>query len=216
MSSIDYCVRMLENDRETLFKNWRENLEYFYEKCRDLKNIKLLSNINLKNIFELDNSKITILTNNTNISGYELMKTLRTEYDIELEMASFNYAIAYTGIGVSKKSLDKLAFALFDIDKSLYYENCKKIALNNLNLIRKFSIKESTIFDSEEFDIENSVSKISAEYVWVYPPGIPILTPGEVITEEILNLFQKYRDENIDLRFSKSNDNDKINIIYKK
>lgn len=216
MSSIDYCVRMLEKDRKTLFKNWRENLEYFYEKCRDLKNIKLLSNINLKNIFELDNSKITILTNNTNISGYELMKTLRTEYDIELEMASFNYAIAYTGIGVSKKSLDKLAFALFDIDKSLYYENCKKIALNNLNLIRKFSIKESTIFESEEFDIENSVSKISSEYVWAYPPGIPILTPGEVITEEILNLFQKYRDENIDLRFSKSNDNDKINIIYKK
>lgn len=216
MSSMDYCIRSIEQNGENLFNNWRENLKYFYEKCKNLENLRVLSNIILDDIFELDNSKITILTNKTDISGYELMNILRSEYDIELEMASFKYVIAYTGIGISIKSLDKLIYALFDIDKKLNLGVCKNFIFNKLLLKRKLSIKDAVMSNLTEVFLKNSISKISGEYVWAYPPGIPILTPGEIITEEVLNLFQKYREENIDLRFSKSKCNDKINIINKK
>ncbi len=173
MSSVSVCCDIIEN-KGGLFKEYYKNLTSF----RDIK----LDALRLK--YSDDISKIVISSENTDISGYELAKILREKYRIEAEMASLNYVVLMTSVGDTKEAFNKLGCALQEIDSALTIKPC--------GLIKKppvpEGVTEAAIIKSyEETEIENSVGKISAEFIYAYPPDIPIITPGERITREALD-----------------------------
>ena len=212
ISSIDECLDLIERNGKKLFLDYQENLKYFYNEAKTLKKFKvlgneLLSNNNKKNIEEIekklyDFGKIVVITKNTNITGKELSDILRKDYKIEVEMASTYYIIAMTSICDNKESFERLLNALKEIDLKLK----KTIEDNSASYEIQLPKKEMTIneaLNSKKFMLENYKNlegKISKEYIFAYPPGIPIITPGEVFDKNIINIIEKYMKANIELR----------------
>ena len=160
-----------------------KNLNSFYDT-----KLEKLKFINSKN---KDISKILISCKNTNINGNDLADLLYEE-KIEIEMASPTYVILISSIFDTKEGFDRLKNALIKIDRKIKYKK-SDFSFEFIECERKYSINESF---SKEYHLENlekSRGKISASYVYAYPPGIPLLIPGEIINQKIINQI-KYLD----------------------
>ena len=132
-----------------------------------------------------------------NQSGANLAKFLRKE-NIEPEMTAPDYVVCMTGAGDTKRSIKKLLKALFDADKCVgKYEKT--------HIFSDFPHKQALpLCDAKKSEkitckLANSIGRISAGYVWAYPPGVPILTPGEEISAEILGRLSVYEKNGISL-----------------
>ena len=181
MSGIDRVVSDLTEDR-TLTYSWAEALYECRAKLKtELKHIKL---------FEKDNtdpSKLVILTGNV-ISGSTLAQRLRTE-GIETEASFDTHLIAMTGIGDTKASLELFEKALLSIDNTLEgsVTSFKGVLPTEAPDI-VMSVREAVTSDCVELPKAQCEGKISACYKFKYPPGIPIIIPGQRITKERLAL----------------------------
>ena len=191
MSSIDSCVDLLSNN-PGLFENWYNNLEYFKKLIKPLKHLSVLNYTGrCAKLYGFDKSKIVISTAGTSISGKKLMDILRSEYNIELEMCCGDYAIAMTGIADSKNDFAHLANALLSIDKAVLKNNRTSVftAITKLPQER-LNIAAASNVSRTEVPIAESVGKTCGEYVWIYPPGVPIITPGEIINTETVDIIE--------------------------
>ncbi|MDE6723776.1 MAG: amino acid decarboxylase [Eubacterium sp.] len=172
MNSVSKCVSFLENS-EKAFKNYACLLDAFYK--TKLENLEIINTD--------DRGKIIVSTANCNMSGNQLAERLRKDYLIECEMQSINYIILMSSVADREAAFENLANALIEIDNSL--EKITKKEMNKPEIPKKicnsFEIKktEKTLF-------EKAVGKAVGEYIFAYPPDIPILVPGEEITEDIL------------------------------
>lgn len=213
MSSIDSCIRFVQENKE-LFSNWNDNLLYFKNKVASLKKLSILSYTISDNFYAFDNSKIVISTVGTSINGSQLMDILRTQYNIELEMCSADYVIAMTSVADPKENLEVLANALIEIDKSIFKVN-RDILFTTISELPSISktILDSVYSETEEVEVSRSIGKISAEYIWVYPPGIPIITPGEIITKNTINAVKTAIECNLNLQKTLSDTPNKISVI---
>ena len=191
LSSIDGCIN--EMKKESSFKKWNEALDFFYNEAKKLKNIEILGK--QTEFFGLDESKIVLFPENQ--SGTELAGFLRKE-NIEPEMAAPDYVICMTGAGDTKSSIKKLLAALFKADK---IEKSRKIDPITLNFPqnRALSVFEAEKREKVLCDLKNAAGRVSAGYVWAYPPGVPVLVPGEVISEEVLETLSGYKRGGIGL-----------------
>ena len=180
LSSIDGCINALKTREKEIFSGWENNLERFFKDISGLKNIKILTNGD-NEFFGLDKSKIVLFPKNRN--GAALAEDLRKS-GIEPEMTAPNYVICMTGAGETRKNLKKLAKALVKIDKSPIKPS--KHALSEKSENRK------TDSETEFCKIENLCGRISAGYVFAYPPEVPILVPNEEISEETVKKICEY------------------------
>ena len=168
MNSIDLCCEYIENNP----------LEFglFYERLCDL---RLVETNNLRIQYTDDISKIVLSCANTDISGVELAEKFRKEYNIEPEYASERYVLFMATVGDTQEGLNALKSAIEKIDEELlstYCEILKKPPVTN-------DINQICISNEyEACNLSDSIGKISNEFVFAYPPGIPIIAPNEVIT----------------------------------
>lgn len=191
MASIDGCINLLEEQGEELFAQWNERLLEFCEKCEKLENLKILTNNG--EFSGLDKSKIVILTK----SGKWLTDELR-KMGIECEMTAPHHVVAMTGMGDTKEMLSYFASCLLKLDSvAEKWEENKKTAIVLPETVME--IKDAKEKDFEWAELENLTGRISAGYVFAYPPGIPIVCPGEAISEEIKNLLIRYMEEDKDI-----------------
>lgn len=200
MSSIEECLDIIISKGKELFKEYENNLKYFYSETRKLQKLKILGN-EIENKEYYDFGKIVIITKNTNITGKELSDILRDEYKIELEMSSINYALAMASICDKKESFTRLLKALKEIDKRIE-EKEEKFEDYNI-IIPKKEMKVSEAIRNKSYKLEDYKEiegKTSKEYIWVYPPGIPLITPGEVINKETIKKINEYQKANIEIR----------------
>lgn len=197
MSSIDQCINKLDSQGEQLFSNYVNNLYTLREKISRLRYIKLVNKdiLGSSDIFDLDCSKLILSVKDLNISGYELYEVLLKKYHLQMEMVLDNYVLGMTSIFDTEDGFLRLISALEDIEKLNLNHN------NNL-MVDDFSIKNNivlTIYEAEKqkrkaFLLEESIKKVSAEFVYVYPPGIPILVPGEEINRKVIEKIKYYKD----------------------
>lgn len=186
MASVDNCICDVIENGEKLFADYEKRLENFYEKCGNLKNIQIYMG---ENAFDFDRGKLIISVLGTNITGTQLQSILREDFRIETEMASFHYVVAMTSIMDTDKGFERLINALWGIDKRLVKqskiddtENCSFPYVKPKTLLKAYDAENRA---GEEVALKNSVGRISKEYIYAYPPGIPIVAPGEEITQEI-------------------------------
>lgn len=210
MSSIDECVSFLLKDKSK-FDLWYSNLSYFYKETRELKSLKLIER-KKPEVFKEDITKIVVSTAKTNITGTELAKILRNKYNIETEMAAANHIIAYTGIFESSENLMALAKALCSIDSLLPVSNNFSGESSCTYPHKELEIYEAINFDQEVISLGEASGRISGEYLWAYPPGIPYITPGEKIDSALISEIKKLKNAHINL-IGKGLDNNLISVI---
>lgn len=191
MSSIEKCLDFCKNTKA--FDEYIIRINSFDEKCRELKNIKVLccgnDNIKNHNFFDFDISKITVSVRGLDINGTQLAEILRNDFKIEPEMVCSDYVLLISTVCDTDEGFARLINALQIIDS--------KCSVKELNVCRysitmpKIAVKpcECSGKDGEFCLLEHSIDKISLEYVWAYPPGIPIIAKGEIITQDIANII---------------------------
>lgn len=199
MSSIDNCIDFI-NDNSYMFTEYKNKLDLFYSKCNCLSALKLLKYDDL--------GKIVVFCGFSNISGTELSSILRTEYNIEIEMASTDYLVAMTSICDSDYNFNALADALLSIDQSLSYKTFDKTS--RIAIPEKYCEPYEIGDDRELINISQAVNKVCCEYVFAYPPGIPILVPGEIISRDIIDLIEYNLSNDVKLYSDFDNMPDKI------
>lgn len=219
MASMDRCTRILETQKEALFLEYEKNLFQFIEDVKTLEKLKVLTKKDFirQGAYQTDPSKILIYTGNSNLSGMELSNILRETWHLELEMASGYYALAMTSIMDSEEAFFRLTEALKTIDTQCSLNENPKTNSFTKELYGK---KESvyTVFEAEEQKkeivlLQEAKEKIAAEYIFLYPPGIPVLVPGEKIKENVIQMLQESNDKKLHICGLHGASNDRINIV---
>lgn len=191
-ASLDLCVRYLCENGERDANGWLSCLRELDNKSRALKRLELYIFPDDGEGIIKDPSKIIISDRFGEISGIELAEALRADYGIELEMSRPGYALAMTGLGDTPESVNRFYRAVSDLDDKLKPREGK--AQDDIPVIclpqREMSIRRALSLDSVRAPLEAAIGKISAEYVFVTPPCVPIVIPGEVITADAVRLIR--------------------------
>lgn len=220
MASMDACMEKLKKNGKEMYEQYTRDLQEARESLKKCRNLKLVTEeIKGKNaIFDYDRSKILISTIGTELNGNTLSELLRREYHLEMEMAAENYVTALTSVGDRKEGFERLCKALLEIDgkldKGSEIQN-KRELLEPLYipLEQKMLISDAMDAESESCPLEKSAGRISGEFAYFYPPGIPVITPGEKITEQLLKSIKKYRREGFVLQGLTDYQGEKIQVV---
>ncbi len=190
MISIDSCVGLLQNEGAELFGRWKENLDRFYRDTESFGSIQVLDGSGRRRRSKepsvRDRSKILISFRKGNMRGSRAAQILRSRYGIEVEMSSGMNVLAMTGPGDSEENFTRLFEALRSMDivlSSSGETDLKKREPLEVPKVRTAcSILEAVYHPREMIPLRECSGRICGEYLYAYPPGIPILVPGEYIT----------------------------------
>ena len=177
-----------------LFGRWKENLDRFYRDTESFGSIRVFNEDSRreKNNEPLvrDRSKILISFRNGNMRGSRAAQILRSRYGIETEMSSGMNVLAMTGPGDSRENFTRLFEALRSMDIVLCSggeEELRRREPLELPKVRSAcSILKAVEHPREMLPLRECIGRICGEYLYAYPPGIPILAPGEYITAQHL------------------------------
>lgn len=188
MASIDECVCRMATDGDALADEWLRRMADFRAQTACLRHLTLLPEEECLR----DPSKIVISTLGTNMNGPKLQQILRDKHRIELEMAAGHYAIAMTGIGDTDANLRRLADALISIDSTLTSAPIVAPADPMVPPVMRLTPAEVEWLPTADIPVAEAAGHICAEAVFAYPPGIPLIVPGEVIDgDHLLRLLQQ-------------------------
>lgn len=191
MASMDQCFQFLVEHGQQQFETFRRQLWDFYKKCDTLTNIRLFSGTGKKNCFAFDPSKLLLSAEALGLSGQELYHILLEKYHLQCEMASGHYALALTSLMDRPEGFSRLFDALSELDRcgedSFGAENTpdRPDALSRLPQ-QVMTIFEAMSAPGTAVRLEDSAGAVSREYLYLYPPGIPLLAPGERIDAQLL------------------------------
>lgn len=186
MAGIDRCFDILKNEGTELFELYENRLKRFYSSMKKLKVMKILPE-EYPEGFTRDMGKIVIDLSSSSLSGGEFSQLLLKKYKIQLEMASSCYAIAMTSICDSDEGFERLKEALTEIDSLLSKsENTRHFSPLPEKTETVIKISEALSASSKAVPISEANGKISGEFIYAYPPGIPIIAPGERFTHKVL------------------------------
>jgi len=150
-------------------------------------------------VFDLDPTKVTITVKNLGYTGYEAEEILRRRYNVQCELADLFNTLALYTIGTTQEAADRLVYGVKELARedrpidvfspSGVLERRLKTGTYKLPKIPeiRLSPREAFLADTEFVKFKQSAGRVCAEVITPYPPGIPVISPGEVITKEIID-----------------------------
>ena len=206
LSSIDACVELLHRDKDRMFGAYECNLRAFTERVSDLKKLRVLWHGADKPaehpaFFAFDPGKLVIVTRGTSLTGPALLESLRGSYGIELEMALSDYAVAMTSLCDTPEALNALAEALCAIDdRAAPAEGRAERPDESRLLAMALSPGDAAGLSGEALPLEASEGRLALDFVWAYPPGIPLLVPGEIIDGALVRHIGALRSAGVSVK----------------
>ena len=163
--------------------------------------------------YDFDVTKLSIHTRDIGLAGIEVYDMLRDEYDIQIEFGDIGNILAILSVGDKDLAIERLIAALAEI-KRLYAKD-KSGMLNHEYVDPHVAMTPADAFyaDKEQVPLRLSAGKICSEFVMCYPPGIPILAPGEYITPEIIDYIQYAKAKGCFMTGTEDPQIEKINIV---
>ena len=167
-------------------------------------------------VCDFDVTKLSVYTQGLGLTGIEVYDLLRDEYDIQIEFGDIGNILAYISIGDRIQDIERLVGALADI-KRLYSRDGKDlIAGEYIQPELVLSPQEAFYSERKSLTLDESVGQVCGEFVMCYPPGIPILAPGERITREIVDYIQFAKERGCSLQGTEDPEVNHINVIKRK
>lgn len=198
MASMDACVEWSAGHRD-VFDAFCGRLQRLRESLREMKALRLIE------VPEMDPTKVLISVQGLSINGQELSKVLRKEFRIEVEMACSSYVCAMTTVADREEDLKRLLSALCAIDQRLYKAGCmrnEQVYRTDAVLPAKsvYTLLEAQEKEKESCPLTEAVGRISGDFVMLYPPGIPLLAPGEWISQEMAAHLSSYIEDGFEVQ----------------
>lgn len=217
LASIDYCINLMESEGIKLMNQYNERLTLLRDKLKKLKNVKLLGMdvIGKNNVFDLDPSKLLLSVKGTDMTGKELYDILRIKYHLQLEMKMGDYVLAMTSLMDNVEGYERLYRALEEIDGQI---NKKNQNLDKKTMLIE-PLKDKLIYEADyakkrRIPLDKAVGKTVGEFIYLYPPGTPLIVPGEIISEKLLKLLDYY--ESIGLEITGLSDESRKTVLILK
>lgn len=170
------------------------NKELFHKYFMRLQKLRCeLKELKYLNLVDTDDpGKLVISTAKTSMTGKQLYDILLKEYHLQMEMAQDSYCLAMTSVCDTEEGYQRLIDALFEIDRG--------IKEGKIKLFSNWMIKNQCVFTPYEAKrkekmsvmLQESLHRVSGEYVYLYPPGIPLLVPGEKMNQACIEKICEY------------------------
>lgn len=200
MASIDYAIDWMHSQRKQACTSYYQQLMEVRTRLEGLEYLQLYKP-NMDGNSYYDIGKIVIGVPSNCITGIQLANMLQENYKQVVEMAAMNYIVFMTSVMDTEESLNQLYLYLSEIDQQIKNQQIRSQQIQDLEIENQkvyksslylqradvvLSCKEAYQRKREVLPIEECIGKVAGEFVYLYPPGIPILVPGEKITKEII------------------------------
>lgn len=169
--------------------------------------------INGDSIYDFDITKLSIHTRDIGLAGIEVYDLLRDEYNIQIEFGDLGNILAYLSIGDRLRELERLVGALSEIRRRYGRDKSELMEYDYIEPIVKTSPQDAFYAEKEQVPLEEAAGRICSEFVMCYPPGIPILTPGEKITEQIVEYIKYCKEKGCSMTGPEDPDVEKLNVL---
>lgn len=199
LASIDVARKRMALDGHKLLSNTLDLARKTRERINKIRGFHCLdkSYLDENGRFDIDETKLVINTSEVGLSGFEIFKLMREVENVQMELGEISELLAIFTIGTTQKDADRLVEGLQKISDK-YYD------ITDIKTIPHFSYsfpelivrpREAFHAPSKVISLDDAVGEISAESIMIYPPGIPLAIPGEIITQNAIDLLHFYEKE---------------------
>lgn len=169
--------------------------------------------INGDSIFDFDVTKLSVNTLNIGLAGIEVYDLLRDEYDIQIEFGDLGNILAYISIGDRIREIERLVSALYEVRRRFSKSKSDLMSHEYIDPQVAVSPQDAFYADKESLPIRETEGRVCSEFVMCYPPGIPILAPGERITKEILDYIEYAKEKGCSMTGPENPDIERLNVL---
>ena len=197
MSSLDISRRNLALRGKEIFRKVVDMADYAREEINAIGGYNAFGKelINGDSVFDFDPTKLSVHTREIGLAGIEVYDILRDEYDIQIEFGDIGNILAYLSIGDRIQELERLVSALAEIRRRYQKDPAGLLNQEYIDPEVVASPQKAFYAEKKSVPIEKTEGMVCSEFVMCYPPGIPILAPGERITREILDYIQYAKEK---------------------
>ena len=197
MSSLDISRRNLALRGKEVFAKVVDMANYAREEINAVGGYYAFGEelVNGDSIFAFDPTKLSVHTRDIGLAGIEVYDILRDEYDIQIEFGDIGNILAYLSIGDRSQELERLVSALAEIRRRYQRDSSGLLNQEYINPKVVVSPQEAFYANKKSVPLRESEGCVCSEFVMCYPPGIPILAPGEQITAEILDYIEYAKEK---------------------
>ena len=215
MSSLDISRRNLALRGREVFARVIQMADYAREEINAVGGYYAFGKelVNGNSIFDFDPTKLSVHTRDIGLAGIEVYDILRDEYDIQIEFGDIGNILAYLSIGDRMQELERLVSALAEIRRRYQTDSSGLLSQEYIDPEVVTSPQEAFYAQKKSLPLRESVGYVCSEFVMCYPPGIPILAPGERITREILDYIEYARVKGCSMTGPEDPDIQNINVL---
>jgi len=217
LASLDTARRQIAIHGKELLDNAIDVAEYTRDQINEIDGLYCFGEdvIGRPGAYAFDPTKVTITSKNLGISGYELEKLLAEKYNIQAELSDMYNCLCVMTIGDDYKKAGMLIKALKDISSEYYLKYIRMGGVLEIPNIpeRVLTPREAYNSPTKVSALESSIGCISAEFIYAYPPGIPVLYPGERITGEIVDYVEKMKKASLKVQGLEDPDVNYIKVV---
>lgn len=215
MLSLDISRRQMALKGSQLVDKIIEQVQYARDEINAIGDYYAYSKelINGDSIYDFDITKLSVYTRSIGLAGIEVYDLLRDEYDIQTEFGDIANLLAYVSIGDRQKDIERLVSALAEIRRNYRQSGRKMLEAEYISPQVVCGPQEAFYSEKEALPIQQTVGRVCSEFVMCYPPGIPILAPGERITEEILQYIAYAKKKGCQMTGPEDMDLQQLNVM---
>lgn len=205
MAGIDACMKMLQQEGKERLQQLITYRKLFFEKTKELQHIKIYPSMLEKEkqtdaVWEqgtAEPGRLVISLYKSNLTGRELYDLLREKYHLQMEMCGADYVVAILSMMDEWEGFERLAKALKEIDIELSKkEKTEELFGESITPTKLLSLADAFTAESEEVILKDAIGRAVSDFINLYPPGIPLLVPGECLDNKIYVVIKGYLEKN--------------------
>jgi arginine/lysine/ornithine decarboxylase len=219
MASLDISRRNLALRGKESFAEVVRLAEYARKEINDIPGYYAYSKelINNDSVFDFDTTKLAVNTLEIGLAGIEVYDILRDEYDIQVEFGDLGNMLAYISIGDRPREIERLVSALAEIKRRFGKPDTGELMSQEyIDPEVAVSPQEAFYAEKEALPIAETAGRICSEFVMCYPPGIPILAPGERITKQIIDYIEYAKEKGCSMTGPEDAEINMLNVLIDK
>ncbi|MBS5885368.1 aminotransferase class I/II-fold pyridoxal phosphate-dependent enzyme [Clostridium sp.] len=219
MASLDCARRQIALEGKDLLQKTIELCKYTRDEINKIPGFYCFGEevLGKPGSYSFDPTKLTISSRELGITGFELDMILADKYHIQMELSDFYNVLAVGSFGDTKEGMDRLLSALKEISNDYYGKKESVQDFLDIPAIPRKILNPREAFYSDKISIplNESIGKISGEFLLAYPPGIPVLCPGEEITQEVVDYVHDLKRANLYVQGTEDLTVENIKIVNK-
>ena len=215
LSSLDISRRNLALRGRAMFHQVADMAEYARQEINAVGGYYAFGReiMNGNSVFDFDSTKLSVHTRDIGLAGIEVYDILRDEYDIQIEFGDIGNILAYLSMGDRPQELERLVSALAEIRRRYQRDSAGLLSQEYIAPEVVISPQDAFYAEKVSLPLEECVGHVCSEFVMCYPPGIPILAPGERITKEILEHIQYAKEKGCSMTGPEDPEIHRINVL---